>query len=313
MTNVHQLIVEHGVEGARTRARDAHERRLVDLAFEVMGDDEGSFGINYAGFCVTSFPHRDLGDRNRRWFRKNGRFSLLVEPGAIIVNGEPVEYGVPFGARARLIMLHLQSRAIQTNSREVELGASMFDWMRRMGVTNGGKTYQQVQEQAFRISACRLTIGWQGDTGAQGFRQENITSGMFLIPSRDPGQPRLWNDTVTLTESFFEALKKHPVPVNERAIRALSNQSAALDTYVWLCYRLWKLQKSARIHWAPLKEQFGPEYGRMSNFKMRFIESLQDAMAVYPDAKIDIDDAGIVLHPSRPAVADRRLFALKSV
>ena len=40
-----------------------------------------------------------------------------------------VVYGVPYGARARMILLYLQTQAVRTGSREVALGRSMRDWM----------------------------------------------------------------------------------------------------------------------------------------------------------------------------------------
>ena len=41
--------------------------------------------------------------------------------------------GVPYGSYARFILLFLQSEAIRTNSREVELGRSMKVWLGSWG------------------------------------------------------------------------------------------------------------------------------------------------------------------------------------
>ena len=44
-------------------------------------------------------------------------------------------------------------------------------------------------------------------------------------------------------------------------------------------------------------------YGRTTNFKPRFLENLRLALAVYPDAKVDVEEGrGLTLHPSRPPV-----------
>lgn len=46
-----------------------------------------------------------------------------MEPGRRVVpEGEPIPVGVPYGSRARLILLYLQSEATKTGNREVELG-----------------------------------------------------------------------------------------------------------------------------------------------------------------------------------------------
>jgi hypothetical protein len=56
--------------------------------------------------------------------------------------------GVPYGSIARMILLYLQTQAVRTRSREVELGASMNAWLTAMGIPIGGKTYQIVREQS---------------------------------------------------------------------------------------------------------------------------------------------------------------------
>jgi len=38
---------------------------------------------------------------------------------------------------------------------------------------------------------------------------------------------------------------------------------------------------------------------------MRFIDSLKVALAVYPDADVELDEKGLILNPSRPPVAHR--------
>jgi hypothetical protein len=60
-------------------------------------------------------------------------------------------------------------------------------------------------------------------------------------------------DTVKLSETFFEQLRRHPVPIEEAAIKALSNNSMALDVYCWLTYRLHVLQSPKPITWKALQ------------------------------------------------------------
>lgn len=314
MAEIHNLIRQVGVEEAKSLARSADERRMIDLAAAAMASEDTSFGVSYAGFCQTSFPHRDLGDTTKKWVRTHGRLTLMIEPGTILMNGRtPKEFGVPYGSKARLILLYLQSRAIQTNSRYIELGRSMHDWMRRLAIPTGGKNYVAVQEQAYRLSACRLTIGFQNEDGVSGFKQESITSGMCLTTAGDPNQPTLWQDYTELTESFFQALKEFPVPISEAAIRALANQSTALDIYIWLSYRLRKVTRPTPITYAALRDQFSPEYSRLRDFKKRFLGSLSDALAVYPEANVDITDDHLILRPSAPAVPERRVFQVGAV
>jgi hypothetical protein len=82
--------------------------------------------------------------------------TLWVEPGRMKTRGRVMTYGVPYGARARMILLYLQTQAVRTGSREVALGRSMRDWMERMGLAVGSETARSLKEQAARISACTL-------------------------------------------------------------------------------------------------------------------------------------------------------------
>ena len=110
-------------------------------------------------------------------------------------------------------------------------------------------------------------------------------------------------ETAKLAEIFFDLLKKHPVPIEESAIRAINNNSVAIDLYAWLAYRLHSLSKPPPVSWTALKTQFGNGVGRMDNFRMWFLENLRLALAAYRDAQVDIEERGLILHPSRPPIA----------
>ena len=308
MAEVHQFVLVHGVDGARAMATTRAERKLVDLAAKVLAEESDALGFSYAGFCMTSLPHKRLADATREWYRENGRYSLMIEPGKIIRAGRPQFFGVPYGARARMILLYLCTQAVRKNSRRIEIGRSMNAWLGRMGISSGGESYTAVREQANRISACRMTIAWRGENGLEGFKRENIIDGMLSVPAAESeGQVSLWDDEVELTESFFQALRAHPVPLWEPALRVISNQSLVIDIYVWLTYRLRTVERPQSVSWAALQAQFGPEYTRHRDFRRRFAEALRQALAVYPEANVGLNERGILLHPSPLAVSRRSI------
>ncbi|WP_431857789.1 replication protein RepA [Azospirillum sp.] len=285
MGEIHQLVTTHG----RDRAKDlvsAEERHHVDLAVQVMGEEEHTQRVYlYSGFAMTNLPHRRLKHDNDAWERQNGRFTLLVEPGRLIGrdgkpirdgDGKPKVIGIPYGPRARLILIYLQSEAVRTQSPDVKIGSSMADWMEKMGVSNGGTSYTAVGEQAMRLSACRLTVGWtEDDQGRSGFERASIVSAMmFTAPSTDPRQGSLWDETARLSGEFFQALVDHPMPVSEAAIKAIKSSSLSLDVYVWLCYRLRSISKPTTISWEALRSQFGPQVQQMFKFRQGFLPAL---------------------------------------
>jgi len=90
---------------------DARTRPLVDIAAEVLADDTQRIGISYTGFCLTALPHKRLAD-DQPWEKKGHKVTLLVEPGRLKHGGKIKLFGVPYGARARMILLYLQTQAI---------------------------------------------------------------------------------------------------------------------------------------------------------------------------------------------------------
>jgi len=301
---VHRLVLLHGRDKARQMVQQQH-RQLVDIAAEVLADETQAVGISYTGFCLTSLPHKRLPD-DQAWKKAGHRVSLIVEPGHMLSGGEPKLYGVPYGARARMVLLYLQTQAVRTGSREVELGRSMRAWLERMGVSVGGETAKAFREQATRISACSLKFFWESDRRSAGWTAGRIvTSGLSFHAVEGSGQESLWDDRVELDPTFYKALKDHPVPLLEAAIRQLRDRSMSLDLYVWLAWRLHTLERDTPISWPAIFGQFGEGYRELRHFKPRFLEALSAAVAAYPEARVAVGDGGIRLQPSRAPIAKR--------
>jgi hypothetical protein len=90
-----------------------------------------------------------------------------------------------------------------------------------------------VKDQAERISRCRLTFHIQGAKAAGPINQTIVDRALFF-EAGDGNQGKLLLETAKLSEGFFEQLKKHPVPPEEAAIKAINNNPAALDCYLWI-------------------------------------------------------------------------------
>jgi hypothetical protein len=280
-----------------------NQRLLVDIAAEVMADERQNIGISYTGFCLTSLPHKRMPDE-QAWQKYGYRVTLLVEPGRLkTAKGDMRLYGVPYGARARMILLYLQTQAVRTGSPQVALGRSMRNWMERMGLAVGGETARSLREQSARISACTLKFFWEGEgDNTRGFKRGAIVDSGLQFAVGDSAQGTLWEDQVTLDPVFYKALRDHPVPLQEAAIRQLRDRSMSLDLYVWLAWRLHTLTKSTPISWSAVHAQFGAGFDKLFHFKPRLTEALAAAVAAYPEARVELDEKGVILHPSRPPV-----------
>ena len=80
----------------------------------------------------------------------------------------------------------------------------------------------------------------------------------------------------------------------------------AIDAYVWLAYRLHALDWPTPISWIALHKQFGAGFNLVRQFKAKFRGPLDLALAVYPEAKVDICSQGLVLHPSPAPVPEHK-------
>jgi hypothetical protein len=290
MGQVHQLILNHGVEAARAQALDKAERQAVDAAYEVLSDEKGRIGVAHAGFAMAALPHKKTAEAI--WEKDGGTVKLLVESG-LDADRNPV--GIPYGSVARMILLYLQTQAVRTQSREVELGASMNAWLKALDIPVGGKTYQVVREQSHRISRCRLTFFRRTD------KAELVTNGAFVrdaILPLDPthAQLPLWQERVRLDEGFYQSLIEHPLPLREAAVRQISSRSMAIDLYVWLAYRLHALSKPVPVTWQALRRQFGESYSELRFFRRDVLPNLKLALSVYPEALVNVDEKdGLIL------------------
>lgn len=303
MEGIHQLVRLHGRDKARDLVPD-EVRNLVDLAAEVLDHGDGSISYLYSGFAMLSFPYKQLPNVTDVWERRNGAYTMLVEPGVIPEAAGSKQYGVPYGSRARLIVLFLSTQAVKNQSRIVSLGGSMNEWMRRMGIDGrGGWNIQQIRDQAKRISACRLTVGFTSPNGENGFIRRNVVSGMINLPNaRQSRQGWLLEETAELSEDFYQQLLDHPLPVEEHAIRLICNSAMTIDIYVWLAYRLRALSKPTTIQRDALYAQFGSMYAQPRQFWVHFKKSLGEALAVYPDAKVEVMKDGLRMFPSSSPV-----------
>ena len=108
---------------------------------------------------------------------------------------------------------------------------------------------------------------------------------------------------VQSNEEFYRALIEHPVPVSETALKAIGPRSLVIDVYIWLAYRLHALKTNTEVGWPALHTQFGGGFDRMRRFREHFLEALELALAAYPDARVSLGERGLILHPSRPAIA----------
>jgi len=303
MGDVHDLLEIHGKRETRALVEGRRGPRIVEAAAGWSADEDIGTGYMYSGWCQTALPHRRPADNSAIWKLETASMTLLIEPGMRVTHGgDPTHVGVPFGAIARLILIYLQSEALRTGSRDVELGGSLRAFLGRLEISVGGKTATLVREQAERISRCRLTFHGTRHGATVLVNQNIVDVAMFVDGRDDCRQGNFFVETARLGETFFQQLRQHAVPLDEAAIRHIRNSSMALDVYCWLAYRLHSLKVDKPVSWAELTGQFGAGIRLRKHFKPAFTESLALALAVYREARVEVSPNGLILKPSPPPV-----------
>lgn len=109
--------------------------------------------------------------------------------------------GVPYGSRARLILLYLQTEAVRGNNREVELGRSLHAWLRRLEIPIDGKQMASVRDQAERLARCRLSFSIRQGNRPGLVNQHILDTSVFIEDGNAQGG--LFVESATLSQSFL--------------------------------------------------------------------------------------------------------------
>tara|TARA_R110000744_G_scaffold178823_1_gene297850 strand:+ start:297 stop:1217 length:921 start_codon:yes stop_codon:yes gene_type:complete len=280
--------------------------RLVDARLElvnkVWGDSPKLY--NHAVLCSVGLPYRNLGDDVRTFQRTSGKTSLRMEAGAVPSRDGFTDIGLPYGPRARLLLLHLCSEAVKRQSPVVEVDDSFTAFARSLGLATSGRNLKTLREQILRMSVVSMRLSKSYGEYVDVF-QGPIFSKLRAETPSDPNQMALWASFVEFSPDFFESLTTNAVPLRKEAIGALKHSSRALDIYAWLSHRLWRINNSSPVtlKWTTIRFQFGEREQDIKSFKRAFKTALKQVLMVYPEANVSIIRGGLQLKRSAPPVA----------
>ena len=285
------------------------QRRRLKSSAQIQQDSTSHIAYQHTVLCQTALPYRDPGSKTRVWERRQGAVTLALEAGRVRdpKSLEFVEVGLPYGSRPRLILAHLNRQALLSGSPTIEVEDSLTAFIRRILNRRApdGREIRRFKNQLTRFAAALVRLAYDASS-ERAFQVDTKIITAFELWSRTrDGQRVLWPSEVRLSQEYFESLTRHAVPLDERAIAALSNSPMALDVYAWLAQRLHRVPagKPQKISWQSLYEQFGHGYRHIRQFRADFLKVLELVHAQYPAANIDADKTGLALHNSPPPVA----------
>jgi hypothetical protein len=284
----------------------AKMHRLIEASARVAAKPPTAkeIGFQHTVLCQTSLPHRPT--TARTWEREQGNVSLSIEAGRIKRGRRWVDLPLPYGEKPRLLLIYLNSEAVRTGSPIINVEDSMTAFVRSLGIEPNGAHIRSFKEQTTRLAAAniRLAVG-DGPSSVQG--QMHIVKAFDLWWPKHENQRVMWPTMLRLSEDYFNALKGHAVPLDHRAVAELKGSSLCLDIYGWLAQRLHRIPASRPQHisWSSLKAQFGADYKRMVDFRLKFIRVLRMVQTVYQAARIEETESGVTLFHSPSPVRKR--------
>jgi drug/metabolite transporter superfamily protein YnfA len=281
-------------------------RRTMDAAVSIGTSEPDGIDFQHAVLCQVGIPRSKT--PGRVFERHSGFVSVRLEAGALFDGENFIEQPLPYGTRPRLTLVYASGYALRHKTREIDLGPSLRDFMRRLGLEDSGGergNYRAMREQIQAFAACRMTIGMNIQGRAVTLKTDGPVEQFEAWLTPHAGPRRLCPASLRLSEKFYESLQDFSVPLDPRALAALKDSALGMDVYMWLAHRMCRIKETSGIFlpWTQLREQFGQEYAQSRDFKKKFVPALQRVIAVYPAARIHSAYGGLQLYPSLPPIA----------
>lgn len=262
-----------------------------------------------------SLPYRDPKDLPF-WKRVNGDKTLIVEPALLPDRDGNIRRAFPYGSIPRLFLMWITTE-VKLQGRtagqpvKLELGESLQDFMRQLGIGSGGKQRRLVLDQLNRLVRARITIqesSTKGDAGSwadQG-RHLSVASAWSLWHSGDDpeGSSPLMGSYIEISAEFARSIDT-AMPLATDVLRRLQTHPMRLDIYAWLVLRLYNLRSEVHVTWKQLEEQFGGNYKHTRQFRAAFKNNLQVVRMYYYKARVFATDEGLILRPSKRHIPER--------
>ena len=282
------------------------ERRSFTLADQVNRLVEASEADPDRGFlartmALCSLPRSNPGNQTQ-YVRQNGPYTLVMSVVGL--------HKLPFGTNPRLILAWVCTEAVRTQSRDIVLGRSLSEFMRKLGISStDGRGQARLRNQINRLFNCSVQLNYTAagrETSATALVAD-LTD--FWWNPKHPDQTGLWESKVRLSVAFFNEIVSHPVPLDMNTLKGLKRSPLGLDLYLWLTYRIFALTTPQHLTWRQLYRQFGVDPEKASdkftvrNFRTKVLRELKKIKLAWPGLNYATAKGVLILLPSTPAIA----------
>ena len=279
-----------------------------------VADSAVELGFIVRLLTLCCLPRTDPGQR-LQYKRVNGPFKLIMIAGG--------DNRLPYGNLPRLLLAWLCTEAVRTKSRDITLGTSLSQFMRKLGINTGGGGQRgnrtRLQEQMRRLFRCQIELIQDNEMADRSIASRIAEITEFCPNNGHSDGSGMWNSSIRLGEAFYEEVINHPVPLDLSLLRVLKRSSLGLDLYMWINYRTYTLRHPLKLSWRQLYQQFGstPEQAddriTVQAFRQRFLRELRKIHIGWPQLKFAVPHGYLQLWPrerSKEGFFPHQAFAL---
>ena len=273
--------------GARLPARrQARHFTQLDQVTQLVAarDADPELGFMARLLALCSLPRTD--PKNRlQYVRRNGSYALVMIAGGL--------NKLPYSNIPRLLLAWVCTEAVRTQNRELILGASLSEFMDKLGLApvGGGPTgaRTRLRNQMRRLFGCTVSLIYEDARVEATLNAPIARRTEFWWSERQPDAPSLWDSKIELGEDFFNEVLAHPIPIDLNTLRAMKRSPLGLDLYLWLTYRTFALKRPMRLTWRQMYRQFGVDPAKAGHrvtvdaFRTDCLRELKKIKTAWPD------------------------------
>ena len=278
---------------------------LADQVNQLVGASEADPDLGFMArmMALCSLPRTNPGNR-KEYKRVNGPLTLIMLSSSTTK--------LPYGNLPRLLLAWVCTEAVQTQSRELVLGSSLSEFMRKLGMAplGGGSRGERtrLRNQIDRLFNANVRLTYEDEHGKQFIASNIADRGELWWDSKRPNERVLWESKIYLGEAFFHEIINHPVPLDMNTLKALKRCSLGLDLYLWLAYRTFSLKRPLRLTWPHLYRQFDADPSKAGNhdtvqyFRRKVLRELKKIKLAWAGLNYATAPGVLILLPSTPAI-----------
>lgn len=302
----------------------AKKNKLISAIQNVSAKKAGTIVYMPRSLVAVSLPHSK--PDGPYYQRRNGNYMLTM-------TATNPKYQLPYGSLARLELAWITTQAVinsknklldENNKLEISLGKSFATFIKTLGLSlSGGVACSRVRLREQMLRLINTTILCHRDDNRKGISEcaerINLTQSyqLWWNPDKSEQGNILAKSTITLSKEFFNEIISSPVPVDFRALQALTKSPLQMDIYTWLTYRFSFLEKDVFIPWGLLKNQLGTSYPDtpqgISHFKNKFKQAMYKVWEIYSEANVQLEGKGVLLLPSPTHVKKQEKLGITAV